>query len=139
MISEVGNAENFYACALERIRRTMALLAVVFAAAAYLRFGVYAALGFALGCVVAYVSFDSLKGAVEGLADRITMSENRRSARGVVLGFALRYVLVGAVGYAILRGWPGGLEPFLVGLTLPVAAIACEAIYEVYLVFARDV
>jgi predicted Kef-type K+ transport protein len=137
-MSEVSDPEGFYARALDRIRRCMIGLAMILTPTAYLRFGWRAALGFALGCGTAYLNFDWLKRVVQAMADRITQSGTRESGRGIVIRFALRYLLVGAGCYVILKSWSAGLGAFLAGLALPVAAIACETAYEVYLAIARE-
>ncbi len=53
--------------------------------------------------------------------------------------FLLRYVLMGVGAYVILSVSPASLYGFLAGLFLPVAAIACEAAYELYVALARGV
>jgi hypothetical protein len=44
----------------------------------------------------------------------------------------LRYALLAAAAYAILTSFPASLRGLLVGLFLPVAAIICEAGFELY-------
>ena len=57
----------------------------------------------------------------------------------LVARFLLRYVLLGAAAYAILTSFPASLRGLFGGLFLPVGAIACEAIYELYAAMARGV
>jgi hypothetical protein len=71
------------------------------------------------------------------MADRITQSGRTESGKGIVARFLLRYVLMGLAAYAILSVSPASLYGLLAGLFLPVAAIACEAGYEVYVAVAR--
>jgi ATP synthase I chain len=132
-----ATADELYAGALDRIRRSMLLLAVLFAFAAWWRFGWRTALGLACGCIVASLNFHWLKHGVEGLADRIVEAGKVQSARGIVLRFLLRYVLMGLAAYGILTVSPASLYGLLGGLFLPVAAIACEAAYEAYVALAR--
>ena len=124
--------EKFYASALERIRRFMLVIAFLATAAVWMRFGVRMGLGMACGCAVAYLNFYWLKKAASGLADRITQSSAPKSGKGIVLRFLLRYALMAGVAYAILSVSPASLYGFLAGLFLPVAAVACEAVYETY-------
>lgn len=131
-------SDSFYAGALDRIRRFMIGLGVIFAAAALGRLGWRAALGFSLGCSVAYLNFYWLKGVVDSMAARITQTGRRESSKGVVLRFLLRYVLMGVAAYVILSVSPASLYGLLTGLFLPVAAIACEAGYELYVAVARE-
>jgi hypothetical protein len=48
----------------------------------------------------------------------------------MMLFFPLRYLSVIAAVYAILKGYPGVLVSFIVGLALPVAALMGEGVYE---------
>jgi hypothetical protein len=48
----------------------------------------------------------------------------------MALFFPLRYILVIAAVYAILKGYPGVLVSFIVGLGMPVMAMIGESIYE---------
>ncbi|HKH99397.1 MAG TPA: ATP synthase subunit I [Candidatus Sulfotelmatobacter sp.] len=132
-------AERFYSGALDRIRHFMAGLAPLLIAAAWWRFGVRPALGFAFGCVIAYVNFYWLKRVISGFADRATGAATSTSGQGIVSRFLLRYVLMAAGAYVILTVSPASLNGLLVGLFLPVAAIACEAAYELYAALVRGV
>jgi small-conductance mechanosensitive channel len=131
--------EAFYAGALERIRRAMIGLAVAVSAAAWWKFGWPAALGFFCGCVIAYLNFHWLKSGVSGLADRVTDSGKPQSGKGIIARFLLRYVLLGAAAYGILTSFPASLRGLFAGLFLPVGAIACEAVYELYAAVRRGV
>jgi ATP synthase I chain len=137
---------DFYSGALERIRIAMVGLALTFTVAAFILYGWRSALGFGLGCAVAYLNFHWLKRGVTGLADRLTQPSDSDlqatqvkppGGKGVVGRFLLRYVLMGLAAYAILTVSPASLYGLLAGLFLPVAAIACEAAYEAYVALAR--
>ncbi|HEV3511113.1 MAG TPA: ATP synthase subunit I [Candidatus Sulfotelmatobacter sp.] len=132
-------SEGFYANALGRIRTFMLVLGPALSVAAWLRFGRFAAIGFLLGCVIAYLNFQWLKSGVSGLADRVTNTGKRQSGKGIVFRFLLRYVLLGAAAYAILTSFPASLRGLFAGLFLPVGAIACEAGYELYAGIVRGV
>jgi small-conductance mechanosensitive channel len=130
-------SETFYAGALERIRLFMVGLAVLLSVAVWAYFGWRPALGFVLGCGIAYLNFYWLKRVVTAMADRITQTGKRESSKGIVLRFLLRYFLMGVGAYVILSVSPASLYGLLTGLFLPVAAIACEAGYELYVAVAR--
>src|SRR5512141_618653 len=125
----------FYASALPRIRNFMLVLGPVFAAAAWIMFGRRAALGFLVGSVISYLNFQWLKSGVSGLADRVTNTGKPQSGKGIVARFLFRYALLGVAAYAILTSFPASLRGLFAGLFLPVGAIACEAVYEVYAAF----
>jgi hypothetical protein len=133
----VTPSTDFFSRALVRIRRFMVVLAVLFSAAAWLRMGWRIALGFAIGCAIAYLNFHWLKRVVGTLADRITESPERPSGKGIVLRFLLRYFLMALGAYAIFTVSRASLFGLFAGLFLPVAGIVCEAAYEAYAVMAR--
>lgn len=125
-------SEAFYSRALPRIRRFMLALAIPLAIFILLRFGWKIALGFVVGCAIAYVNFYWLKRVVMGLADKVTATGKRPSSAGVVLRFLARYLLMALAAYAIFTLSPASLYGLLAGLFLPVAGILCEAGYELY-------
>ncbi|MBZ5572091.1 MAG: ATP synthase subunit I [Acidobacteriia bacterium] len=133
------SAESFYSGALRRIPRFMLVLALFFGMAAEIRFGWRVALGFVCGCGIAYLNLHWLERVVTALADKITQTGKAPSSKGVVWRFLLRYILMGLGGYAILTVSPASLYGLLAGLFLPVAGIACEASYELYVALTRDV
>jgi len=116
----------------------MLVLAPILTAAGWAKFGRFAALGFLLGCVVSYLNFHWLKSGVSHLADRATNTGKAQSSTGTIARFLLRYALLGGAAYAILTSFPASLRGLFAGLFLPVAAIACEAAYEVYAALNRE-
>ena len=130
-------SDRFYASALSRIRNFMLILGPLVSTAAWIRFGPRAAVGVVLGCVIAFLNFQWLKGGVSGLADRVTNTGKRQSGKGIVARFLLRYVLLGLAAYAILTSFPASLRGLFAGLFLPVGAIVCEAVYELYVAVVR--
>lgn len=134
---ETEKSGSFYEAALKRIPRFMISLGLVFTAGAWLYFGWRVALGLACGCAVAYLNFYWLERVVAALADRATRSGQAQSSAGIVLRFLLRYFLMALAGYAIFSVSPASLYGLFAGLFLPVAGIACEAVYELYAAYAR--
>jgi len=128
---------DFYSGAAERIPRFMVGLGLALTVAACWKFGHSSALGFLSGSIIAFLNFHWLKSGVTGLADRVTDSGKPQSGKGIVARFLLRYVLMGAAAYGILTSFPASLRGLLVGLFLPVGAIACEAAYETYVAVTR--
>jgi ATP synthase I chain len=133
------HSEAFYTGALDRISRLMVMLAVVLSAAAWWRYGWRMALGFACGSAVSYLNFFWLKRVVTALADRATQSGEMQSSQGIVLRFLLRYVLMGLGAYVIFTVSPASLYGLFAGLFLPVAGIACEAAYEMWVARTRGI
>jgi len=135
----LADTDAFYAGALDRIRNSMIGLALILFAGAWWRFGRFAALGFLLGCIIAYLNFHWLKSGVSGLTDRVTHTGKPQSGKGIIARFLLRYALLGGAAYVILTSFPGSLRGLFAGLFLPVGAIACEAVYELYAAMARGI
>jgi ATP synthase I subunit len=130
-------AERFYSGALNRIRRFMAVLSPLVVAVAWWKFGIRAAAGLAVGCLIAYVNFQWLKRVISGFVDRASGASQAQSGEGIVWRFVFRYVLMALGAYVILTVSPASLNGLLTGLFLPVAAIVCEAAYELYAALAR--
>jgi hypothetical protein len=138
-LAPASAAEHFYSGALHRIGRVMSVLAPLLVAVAWWKFGLRPAVGLACGCVIAYINFYWLKRVITGFADRATGAATSESGRGIVFRFLLRYVLMALGAYVILTVSPASLNGLLAGLFLPVAAICCEAVYEVYAALARGI
>jgi len=136
--SAAGDPADFHSRALDRIRNFMMVLGPALSLATWWRFGRWSALGFLLGCVIAYLNFQWLKSGVSGLADRVTNTGKAQSGKGIVARFLLRYALLGAAAYGILTSFPASLRGLFAGLFLPVGAIACEAAYELYVAVTRE-
>jgi hypothetical protein len=132
-------ADQFYSQALQRIGRFMAVSAPLLVAAAWWKFGLRPAVGFAFGCIIAFVNFHWLKRVIAGFVDRATGAAPSESGQGIVFRFLLRYVLMALGAYVIFTVSPASLNGLLAGLFLPVAAVACEAVYELYAALARGV
>jgi hypothetical protein len=137
MLRQIQNNESFYDAALSRIPHFMIWLAPVLGAASWFRFGWRVALGFSVGCGIAYLNFHWLHRVIATLADRVTLTGKAQSTRGVVVRFLLRYFLIAMAAYAIFSVSPASLYGLFAGLFLPVAGIACEAVYELYAAYAR--
>jgi len=134
---QLSAAEHFYSGALQRIGIFMTAVGVPLVAAAWWKFGLRWAVGFAFGCLIAYVNFYWLKRVIAGFVDRATGAQTSQSGRGIVFRFLLRYILMALGAYAILTVSPASLHGLLAGLFLPVAGIMVEAAYEAYAALVR--
>jgi small-conductance mechanosensitive channel len=117
----------------------MVVLAPLVIGIACFRFGLRTAAGLAFGCAIAYLNFYWLKRAIAGFVDRATGDVESQSGQGIVFRFLLRYVLMALGAYVIFTVSPTSLNGLLTGLFLPVAAIGCEAAYELFAALARGV
>jgi hypothetical protein len=130
-------AERFYSGAMDRIRRFMAVTGVLATVVVWSIFGWKIGIGLALGCAIAWVNFYWLKQAVSALADRVTSTGRKQSGGGIVARFLLRYALIALAAYGIFTVSRDSLYGLLGGLFLTVAAIFCEAVYEVVVALRR--
>ena len=85
--------------------------------------------GFLFGGGLAYLNFYFLKRIVFGLSDAAG-GKPPRMGSAVVLG--LRYLLMGAAAYAILRVSEISVTAFLVGLFAPTAAVILVILFELF-------
>lgn len=129
--------DDFYARSLDRIQTFMLVLGTAGLITACIFFGWRIGMGFALGATIAYLNFHWLKKVVAGLAELTIGSGTPASSRNVVHRFLLRYFLMAIIAFVILTVSRESLYGLFAGLFLPVAAILCEAAYEVYAAIVR--
>ena len=132
MAEAVETRETFHSDALDRIRKFMLVFGFAALITAFTFLGWRIGIGFALGASIAYLNFHWLKKVVSGIADLTIASGTAPSSRGVVHRFVLRYFLMAFVAFVILTVSRESLYGLFAGLFLPVAAILCEAGYELY-------
>jgi hypothetical protein len=99
----------------------------------------------AIGSLLAYINFVWLHRGTERLVERIiasnqTTSTDKSKPRKVrfAFPFPLRYALLIAVTYVILKSYPRLLIGFIVGLILPILAAMGEGIYEAVVISKID-
>ncbi|HEY2113843.1 MAG TPA: ATP synthase subunit I [Candidatus Angelobacter sp.] len=131
--------------AYRRILRVAIVLSVVGSLAAALLFSWQSGLGLAIGALLAFINFVWLHRGTERLVERIVASNKPAEAgqskpRKVrfAFPFPLRYALMIAVAYVILKSYPGLLVGFIVGLILPILAAMGEGIYEALVIGRID-
>ena len=129
-----------------RILRVAIALSVAGTLVAALVFTWQSGLGLAIGSLLAYVNFVWLHHGTERLVERIIAS-NRASAATAeskprkvrfAFPFPLRYALLIAVAYVILKSYPRLLIGFIVGLILPILAAMAEGAYEAVVISKID-
>ncbi len=139
MPADDERAEAFFAGAYPRIVRFMLIVGAAATFAVLARWGWLPAIGFVLGCGISLLNFYYLKRVVTAIADRVTSTGAKPSAKGVVVRFLLRYLLIAVGAYVIFKVSLTSGYGLLAGLFLPVAGIFCETIYELYAVLRRGV
>src|SRR5436190_19463179 len=121
--------ERFLANAVERIRKAMFAVAVAGALAAFVWRGWTWAAGFLLGAIISAFNFRWLKQVA------MMLGSNRARPRAAV-GLGLRYGLLAAAAYVILRYSVISLPATLSGLFVAVAAVIFEILFQ--LAYARN-
>lgn len=135
--SQEQAAETFYSGALSRIVRLIPVLAVGTLPLLLWRWRWPVAAGFAIGAGLSLYNVWSLSRSVNGLADRITERQSRESGGRIVGFLLLRYAVIGAIAYVIFKCSVAALYGLLGGLAVPVAAMGCEAAFELYIALRR--
>lgn len=128
-----------------RILRVAIALSLAGTLAAALMFTWQSGLGLAIGSLLAYINFVWLHRGTERLVERIIAS-NKTTLAGeskprrvrFAFPFPLRYGLLIAVAYVILKSYPRLLIGFIVGLILPIVAAMGEGIYEAVVISKID-
>lgn len=131
------DADQFYDQALERIRKFMLALAALGMLACVVLFRWPVAAGFAAGAIVSYLNHRWLERVVEAVGERITTGQSRERGRGIVARAVLRYVFVAVGAYVIFNVSRAGLYGFLGGVCLPIAAVTCEVMVELFVTLRR--
>lgn len=132
--------------AYSRILRIAIALSVAGTLAATLLFTWQSGLGLAIGSLLAYINFVWLHRGTERLVERIIASNQANATTGeskprkvrFAFPFPLRYALLIAVAYVILKSYPRLLIGFIVGLILPILAAMGEGIYEALVISKID-
>jgi hypothetical protein len=124
--------ESYYLGIEQRLTRSSICLGVATTTILLLWGGVNLAGSFVLGALLSYVNFCWLKEGVDHLLITEFMAvPARRSTRKIIVKYFLRYALIGAVLYAIVRVKFLDVRIAFLGLLLFVAAILFECIYQV--------
>ena len=93
-----------------------------------LLWGVDFAVSVAAGGLLALLHFSALRWMVE----RVAQPSPNRGTKLALLGFGLRYALLGAALYVIFAVWKANVVAVSLGLSAPVAAIFFEWGFEAF-------
>jgi ATP synthase I chain len=124
--------EDWYAGALQRVKRFMTAVGMLALVTAITMFGWRMAVGFALGGLIAYINFRWLEKGVARLGELTVEAGTPASRRGIMHRFLRQYLLLAVIAFVILSVSRESVYGLFAGLFLPVAAMLCEAAYESY-------
>jgi hypothetical protein len=127
--------ENFFTSTYQRLVAIMLALALVSLPAVWIWYGRTMALVFFLGSAIGLVNFYWLRRSIEAMGARLESTARPPSRAGVIVRFLLRYLLIAAAAYAILKSTASSLNGLFLGLSLPVGAILIEAVYQLFAAF----
>lgn len=130
--SPADTEEIFFTSTYHRLVGTMVALALLGGPAIWIWYGHTMSLVFLLGSAIAIVNFHWLRRSIEAMGARLDRTGRPPSRAGVVLRFLLRYFLIAAAAYAILKSTANSLNGLFFGLSLPVGAILIETMYQVF-------
>jgi hypothetical protein len=115
---------------VRRVERMIAVAGVVVAAAVAWPLGWIVAVCLLLGAALAWLNFRWLAVSVNAIGERIVKARSRERGAAVVARGVGRVCLIALCAYVIFSYSVRGLVGFLAGLTMPVIAMMCEAVYE---------
>ena len=121
--------DPFLSGAYRRILRTSIVLSVAASIAATFMKR-QAGIGVAVGSLIACLNFVWLHQGADLLVRRMLPGSGNPSRFWIIQSFPVRYFVVLAAAYVILKSYQGMRLGFIVGLVLPILAMMCEAIYE---------
>jgi hypothetical protein len=121
--------DPFLSGAYHRILRTSIVLSVAASIAATVM-NRQAGIGVAVGSLIACLNFVWLHQGAELLVRRMLPGSGNPSRFWIIQSFPVRYFVVLAAAYVILKSYQGMRVGFIVGLVLPILAMMCEAVYE---------
>jgi len=130
--SKAETGEAFARRIFRLLLLTMVALALGGLPAMWIRFGKSMTFSFALGSAVSVINFYWLHRTLEAAGDRFQATGNAPSAKGMIARFLLRYLLIAAAAYVILKSTSNSIGGLLAGLSLPVGAILILAFMETF-------
>jgi hypothetical protein len=127
-------SEETYRRAPWRIERTVIILGVLAACAAFFLATSRDGAGILIGAACSWLNFRWLRTSIVGMTNRLAANPESTGSTGLLaLRFLLRYAVVGVVVYATLKGSVASGLGVGAGLLLIVPALMIEAIYEFHL------
>ena len=125
--------ETFLDRALPRIRKFMLVLGASGTLLSLIFFRWPVTAGLVVGAIISYVNQRWLEQAIEALGERITTQNSGERGGLIVFRAMLRYALIAAGAYVIFNVSLAALYGFLAGVCLPIAAVACEVVVEIFI------
>ena len=119
-----------YETMVRRVERMIVVAGAVVAASVAWPLGSIVAACLLLGTALAWINFRWLAASVNAIGERIVEHKSGERGESIVARGVGRIFLIALFAYGIFRWSERGLVGFLAGLTMPVIAMMCEAVYE---------
>jgi hypothetical protein len=119
-----------YEAMVRRVERMIVVAGAVVAASVAWPLGGIVAACLLLGTALAWINFRWLAASVNAIGERIVEHKSGERGESIVARGVGRIFLIALFAYVIFRWSERGLVGFLAGLTMPVIAMMCEAVYE---------
>ena len=113
--------------AVRRIAWLMLSLSILGFGIAWIMHGPAAGAGFLIGSAISWLSFRSFKGLTDALGNP---ARRRRKHWFLAILMGGRYLLLGVLGYVIVKYFEINLLAALAGLLVSAAALTIEILYE---------
>ena len=136
--AEEASAQRETDAAINRILRTMVILAIIFTNVLWYFWGGKVALGFVVGCVLSIINFKWLRFTTVGITNAAARYGQRTSTFGMLYRVVLRYALIGIAAYAMINSSVASVYGLLPGLFLPTAALMIETLVQAVRALRRD-
>jgi len=127
--------EAHYRRAMERIEQITLVLAIGGIVVVWGAFTLRHAMSFAAGSIMAYVSFLMMKRLVQSLG---SVQNQTRGGRASAIAMGFRYLIIGAVVFAIMKVSGTSPWPVFAGLMTTVAAVIAEILIELVASFSSS-
>ena len=138
-MTDADTLQRYLDAAYPRIVKLAFVLTLVAALASLFLAHWHSTVALIVGAIVGTLNLVWLhRGADLMIRRMLANDESRPSKLRVLFFFPLRYILVIAAVYAILKGYPGVLVSFIVGLAMPVMAMIGESIHEAVVLGKTD-
>jgi len=136
--AEQATAQRETDASVNRILRTIVILALIFTNVIWYFWGRKFALGFVAGAVLSIINIRWLRFTAVGIKNAAARYGQRTSMFGMLYRVVLRWGLIAIVAYAMINSSVASVYGLLPGLFLPSAALMVEAAFQTFRSLGRN-